>query len=56
MEAALVLEITQRTFDNSDGWVHIGKIISDDDTTIRSQLHNIKNGSSLDDNIPQPTF
>ena len=40
MEVALALKMTQRTFDNSDGLVHIGTLVSDDDTIMRSYLHN----------------
>ena len=56
MEAGLALKMANRIFDNTGGRVHVGAIISDDDTTMRSQLHNIRHGGKLGDHIPQPVF
>ena len=40
----------------SGGRVHVGTIVSDDDTTMQYQLQNTKNGGMIGDNTPQTLF
>ena len=56
MESSLALKLTNEIYEQSRGTVHLGSIVTDDDSTLRSQLQNQVNGGKLIDQIPQPKF
>ena len=56
MESGLALQLVIAVFEEFDGLVYIKHIVTDDDSTMRSHIKNIKNGGKLPDYIPQPIF
>ena len=56
MESRLAVDLITRTHRDSKGNVIIGTIVSDDDTTLRSNCCNKSKGGLVDDIIPEPTF
>ena len=57
MESALALILVIAIYEEFNGLVFIENIVTDDDSTMRSHIKNIKNGGGkLPDYIPQPIF
>ena len=56
MESSLALDLISDTYRKFGGNVFIEKVVSDDDSTMRSHCKNEKNGGKLVDTIPEPEF
>ena len=56
MESALALNLLKHMNDEYKGLVHVGKIITDDDSIMRSHYKQVRNGGKLLNNIPEPIF
>ena len=57
MEAAVALELTRKVYTNFNEHVFIGKIVSDDDSSLRKNLRHVNHDAgSLEEGIPEPTF
>ena len=58
MEAKLALQLTVELFDKKKGKLHLNKIVSDDDSTMRPLLQHESNNNKgkLPPNIPEPVF
>ena len=52
----MALELVIHLHDHHPNNIIIGSIVSDDDSTMRAHLRNIKDGGKLLDHIPPPIF
>ena len=56
MESDLVLELLQTIYKDTKEKDSVSHLVTDDDTTLRSNCSNKKNGGKLTNNITQPHF
>ena len=55
MESTLCVELLEK-ISSDEGQVHVGQLVTDDDSTIRSRCKNLKDGGIVRDDVPTPVF
>ena len=56
MESTLCVELLEKISSDYEGRVHVGELVTDDDSTIRSRCRNKKDGGTVRDDVRTPVF